>query len=604
MVQGLFQTFLTLSLVGTILAFAVLCLGKIAYKRLGTVWYYTALVAVAIVMLLPIRLEISARPVDSSETAVIEYTAENTASANAPSEGNVASPIVEGTLNLSEAPKDVGITRVLSGKAVGVLSIIWLLFAGVFFVARLISFFVFWRRIVNNSRPAELPSASEYFGRAVNVRIASGIGSPFVYGLFRPVLVLPDKPLSEEQLDGILRHEAVHVRRCDILVRWLLLILRCVHWFNPASYLLARRIEAECEISCDYLATKGMTDAQRRDYAMTLLSLLPTRASGGMLTTAMSVGKRNVARRLVMLKRPLKPKKAASVTAFIVTLALAASALTAGGAVNGRLDALQSIKTYSENGALVAFVENADTTVIKVYTERGGKQVMSIPYAVMQAFPASDRRMWEEDSFGYLDGVSVYCGEIGDFRWAFVATGPVMSSSNLNLCTSKDGGRTWYVDNSLRSISKGIVADAYFVSESEAYIVYSGGGYGRGFSKTTDGGITWEHSTEFGSALPLSEKDALSMLKNQLKIAYLNTYGEYTPRYDDPGEASGDRARLPYIIENLKITSDDGEYYTVPVIWDFLIEKETGNIFKLYRGLHTMLIPFDPYESTALAFVG
>ncbi len=604
MVQGLFQTILTLSLVGTILASVVLCLGRIAYRRLGTVWYYTALVTVAIVMLLPIRLEISAGPVAVSEVAMTEYTIENAVNTGTMPEEAVASPIVEGALNLSEAPRNANITGVLTGKAVGVLSVIWLLFAGILFVARLMSFFVFWRRTVKKSRLTELPCAWEYFGRAVIVRIASGIGSPFVYGLFRPVLVLPDKHLSDEQLDGILRHEAIHVRRRDILVRWLLLILRCVHWYNPFVYLLAGRIEAECEISCDYLATKGMTDTQRRDYARTLLSLLPIRANGSMLTTAMSVGKRSIVKRLVMLKTPTKPKRAASVTAFIVTLALALSALTVGGAVNGRLDALQTVTAYSENGALAAFVENADTTVIEVYTERGGKRVMSIPYAVMQAFPSSDRTRWEEDSFGYLDGASVYCGEIGDFRWAFVATGPVMNSSNLNFCTSKDGGRTWYVDNSLRSISKGIVENAYFLSETEAYIIYSGGGYGRGFSKTTDGGMTWEHSTEFGSALPLSEKDALSMLKNQLKIAYFNTYGEYTPRFDDPGEASGDKVRLPYIIENLEIASDDGEYYTVPVIWDFLIEKETGNIFKLYRGLHTMLIPFDPYESTALAFAG
>ena len=104
--------------------------------------------------------------------------------------------------------------------------------------------------------------------------------------------------------------------------------------------------------------------------------------------------------------------------------------------------------------------------------------------------------------------------------------------------------------------------------------------------------------------IPLSSDDAFSLLKNQLITAYLLTYGEYIPRYDDPGSMAGDKERLPFIIETLRVTKDDGEYYTVPVIWDFLIEKETGQIFKFYDGLDKMLIPFDPLDKNALSFAG
>ena len=109
---------------------------------------------------------------------------------------------------------------------------------------------------------------------------------------------------------------------------------------------------------------------------------------------------------------------------------------------------------------------------------------------------------------------------------------------------------------------------------------------------------------EYDMPLPLSDEDALRLLKYQLITAYEATYGEYTPRYDDPGSMAGDKERLPYIIEILRITKDDGEYYTVPVIWDFLIEKETGRIYKFYDGLDKMLIPFDPLDENALSFAG
>ena len=71
-----------------------------------------------------------------------------------------------------------------------------------------------------------------------------------------------------------------------------------------------------------------------------------------------------------------------------------------------------------------------------------------------------------------------------------------------------------------------------------------------------------------------------------------------------PGGYIGDEAWLPYVIENLEITGEDEDYYTVPVIWDFKIEKSTGFIFKFYDGHSKALMPFDPYGADALSFAG
>ena len=114
--------------------------------------------------------------------------------------------------------------------------------------------------------------------------------------------------------------------------------------------------------------------------------------------------------------------------------------------------------------------------------------------------------------------------------------------------------------------------------------------------------------------LPLTREDALKLLKHQLIFAYTNKYGYYTPITEDPrnnvdlsslpGGYIGDEAWLPYVIENLEITGEDEDYYTVPVIWDFKIEKSTGFIFKFYDGHSKALMPFDPYGADALSFAG
>src|SRR5262249_7965652 len=59
--------------------------------------------------------------------------------------------------------------------------------------------------------------------------------SPFVCGLFRPVLVLPGGllgALDPDQLRQVLLHELAHVKRRDLLWGWISELARMIHFFN------------------------------------------------------------------------------------------------------------------------------------------------------------------------------------------------------------------------------------------------------------------------------------------------------------------------------------------------------------------------------------
>ena len=101
-----------------------------------------------------------------------------------------------------------------------------------------------------------------------------------------------------------------------------------------------------------------------------------------------------------------------------------------------------------------------------------------------------------------------------------------------------------------------------------------------------------------------SSDDAVALLKEELIIAYERTYGEFIPSDEEPSIFMGDKERLSYIIPRLTIKEENEQYYIIPVIWDFYVDKETQEIFKYYNGLDEMLIPFDPQADTALAFAG
>jgi len=75
--------------------------------------------------------------------------------------------------------------------------------------------------------------------------------TPMIFGFFRPMIILPDKDYSAEQLYAILSHELTHLRRKDIFVKWLTLLATAMHWFNPLVWLVRREIDRNCELSCD-----------------------------------------------------------------------------------------------------------------------------------------------------------------------------------------------------------------------------------------------------------------------------------------------------------------------------------------------------------------
>ena len=107
-----------------------------------------------------------------------------------------------------------------------------------------------------------------------------------------------------------------------------------------------------------------------------------------------------------------------------------------------------------------------------------------------------------------------------------------------------------------------------------------------------------KHTKDFSS------DDAVALLKEQLIIAYEKTYGEFIQSDEEPSIYAGDKERLSYIIPRLTLKEETEQYYIIPVMWDFYVDKETRQIFKYYNGHDDMFIPFDPEDDTALSFAG
>jgi bla regulator protein BlaR1 len=77
---------------------------------------------------------------------------------------------------------------------------------------------------------------------------------PGVFGIFRPVLTLPDgmaAHLSKGEWEAILAHEICHVRCHDNLTAVIYMLIESVFWFHPLVWWMGTRLVAERERACD-----------------------------------------------------------------------------------------------------------------------------------------------------------------------------------------------------------------------------------------------------------------------------------------------------------------------------------------------------------------
>ncbi|HEY6252163.1 MAG TPA: M56 family metallopeptidase, partial [Candidatus Angelobacter sp.] len=109
-------------------------------------------------------------------------------------------------------------------------------------------------------------------GRGIRVLLSRASVEPGIFGIFRPVLLWPEKiseRLGDEHLEAILAHELWHVRRRDNLAAAVHMVVEAIFWFHPLVWWLGARLIEERERACDQeVLARG---SQRHVYAESIL---------------------------------------------------------------------------------------------------------------------------------------------------------------------------------------------------------------------------------------------------------------------------------------------------------------------------------------------
>jgi bla regulator protein BlaR1 len=105
-----------------------------------------------------------------------------------------------------------------------------------------------------SSAPAPLVRLFVRSNRPTGLAISRSSMEPAVFGVFRPVLMLPEGiacKLDDAQLRAILAHELCHVRRRDNLAAAMHTIVEALFWFHPLVWWIGARLVEERERACD-----------------------------------------------------------------------------------------------------------------------------------------------------------------------------------------------------------------------------------------------------------------------------------------------------------------------------------------------------------------
>ncbi|OAA86333.1 M56 family metallopeptidase [Clostridium ljungdahlii] len=174
----------------------------------------------------------------------------------------------------------------------------------------------------------------------INVVQGLNIKSPAIFGIFKPKILMPLAVIinmNDDSIKNIFLHELSHYKKKDILINYIILIVKVLYWFNPIIWYFINEIKKDMELSCDSLALSYIETDRIKEYGYTMIDLIKYSKVTGRFDTNIAVGisvdAKYMTKRITLIKKfeKISPK---SVISSIIVLCLCIAIMLTEAKVN------------------------------------------------------------------------------------------------------------------------------------------------------------------------------------------------------------------------------------------------------------------------------
>lgn len=151
----------------------------------------------------------------------------------------------------------------------------------------------------------------------LNVVISDYVHSPMLIGFFKPTIVMPSANMNAEDYKLALQHEWVHYKQGDAWIKLMAVLVNCLHWFNPVSYLALANISEACEYAVDEQITKDLKTADKKRYSEMILHFA---SRSPVLNSNLALPKKQLYRRFSLIMKRNTGSKKTVLGIFLVVL--------------------------------------------------------------------------------------------------------------------------------------------------------------------------------------------------------------------------------------------------------------------------------------------
>ena len=100
---------------------------------------------------------------------------------------------------------------------------------------------------------------------------------PCTTGFRKKYIIIPAKMLNlfhETEIEFILGHELMHIKRKDNLLKLLMIVLNAFNWFHPFFYIVKRSLYHWIEVACDEELIASFSKEKKKEYKNLMFKIL------------------------------------------------------------------------------------------------------------------------------------------------------------------------------------------------------------------------------------------------------------------------------------------------------------------------------------------